>query len=790
MGYRSGESAFGQLPQQSAMGVGAPSESLDAVQPGASYSLSDAGQVDPGQGVLGGSVSGGPLMGFTSNDEIDEARRAAMQERQNHPVVSSLASYVKKCFDAAYYAKQDFQVKMIQAVNQRKGIYEPEVQQLISEQGGTSIFMMLTDEKCVGAEAWLRELLLPANDKPYALKPTAVPDLPPDIAQIITMAVQQKAVQDIQMGMQTGVYIGPEDVTGRLMQVPDEIAEHLHKFTVKMDAEIERRVDDAIQESGWRGALRDFISDLVTFPSAILKGPVPRMRKEMKWAAGGEGGFVPQITEKVQPDWETVSPMDLYPAPMSKSIDDGYVIERHRLARVDLVELKGVDGYDADAIDEVLSIHPNGGTMNYESRALDTQRARAEGRVFEQFDPEGRMEGLQFWGYVSGKMLIDWGMEPAQIPDENREYPCEVWLINNIVIRAELNSDPMGRKPYYKTSFREIPGCFWGMGLVEILSDIQGVCNSAARNIVNNMGLSSGPQVGVDVGRLPDGENVTEMFPWKIWQFDMNDAANGTRPPIWFFQPNNVTAELLKIYEYFSNEADNKSGIPRYAVGMEQGGGALDTASGLSMMMGNASRGIKRVVTNVDFDVIEPSIQRQIEYEFMYNPDGMYKGDIHVMARGTSGMLQKETEQMRRLDLLRLTLSSPVAMTLLGDDAMLELMRKIVTGMDIGIQDYMPDLSDKQREKFQQILSAAAGMQAQGGPGQAQGAPQAPQGPGGPPARMAGGGAPGMGVPGSTPTPGASTPGAPPVGQPRQLPGGMPAGGAGPAGSQMRGVVR
>ena len=750
--------------------------------------MDDSAMVGPGQQGLGGSVgSDKGLMSFKTNDEIDEERQAAMHERQNQPVISALAGYVKKCFDAAYYAKQDFQVKMIQAINQRKGVYEPEVQQLIAQQGGTQLFMMLTDEKCVGAEAWLRELLLPANDKPYGLKPTAVPDLPPDIRAIIENAVKQRAVKDIQMGIQTGVYQGPQDVTNRMLDVPGEIAEQLHKFVVKMDDEIERRVDDAIQESGWRGALRDFISDLVTFPSAIMKGPVPRMRKQMTWVPS-QDGFSPQVTEAVKPDWETVSPLDLYPAPMSKSIDDGYLIERHRLARVDLVELKGVDGYDDDAIDEVLREHPNGSTMNYEFRAMDTQRARAEGRVFEQFDPEGRMEGLQFWGYVSGQLLIDWGMDEADIPDKSREYPCEVWLVGDVVIRAELNSDPLGRKPYYKTSFREVPGCFWGMGLVGILSDIQDVCNSSARNIVNNMGLSSGPQVGVDVGLLPDGEQVSEMFPWKIWQFDMNSASNGTRPPIWFFQPNNVTAELLKIYEYFSNEADNKSGIPRYAVGMEQSGGALDTASGLSMMMGNASRGIKRVVTNIDFDVIEPSVQRQIEWEFLYNPDKMYKGDIHVMARGTSGMLQKETQQMRRLDLLRLTLASPVAMTLMGDDAMVELIRSIVIGMDIGIQDYMPDLSDKQRQKFEQILSAAAGAPAQGGPGQAQGAPA--MRPGGPPAQMSGGQAPGMGVPGSAPTPGVSTPGAGPVNQPAQLPGGMAAGGSGPAGGQVRGMVR
>ena len=779
------------------MGPGqAPSEGLDSYQPvpqSTSGNVVDSGgQSELGAGVSSTSGAGSGLIPVLSNADIEQQRKDEAQARQSQPVITALAGYVNQCFDAAYYAKQNFQVQMIQALNQRKGVYEPEVTQLIQEQGGTAIYMMLTDEKCVGCEAWLEELLLPQDDKPYGLVPTKIPELSPDVSKIITDAVKQKAAQDIQMmvqmAQQQGVQLSPQDMADRASYVPGEIQEHLQKFANKMDSLIEDRVETALQNAGWRGALKDLINDLTTFPSAILKGPIPRMKKQLGWAPGPDG-FDPAVVESVQPEWEAISPLDIYPAPMSKDIDDGYLIQRHRLTRQDLVELKGVPGYDEAAIDMVLDEHPNGSSMNYAFRAMDTQRALAEGRNFEQFDPEGRLEGLQFWGYVQGKMLIEWGMDEADVPDPMREYACEVWLIGNVVIRAEMNADPLGRKPYYKTSFREVPGCFWGMGLVQILSDIQAVCNAAARNIVNNMALASGPQVGVDVGKLADGEDVTQQFPWKIWQFDMNGDTS-TRPPIWFFQPEDTTAQLLKIYEYFSNEADNKSGIPKYAVGMEQSGGALNTASGLSMMLGNAARGIKRVVKNIDFDIIEPSVQRQIEWELLYNPAGLFKGDIHIQARGSSAMLLKETQQQRRTDLLRLVLASPAAMTILGMEGTAELLRQIAIGMDIGIEEYIPDGPDKKRAQFEAMLAKAAGGPGGGAPSGPGGAPGVSPGPGGPsapgggptgpgggPAQLAGGAAPGQGMPGATPTPGVGGPGAPPRRLPVQDASGGPAGG-------------
>ena len=77
----------------------------------------------------------------------------------------------------------------------------------------------------------------------------------------------------------------------------------------------------------------------------------------------------------------------------------------------------------------------------------------------------------EFWGKISGKMLVEWGMDEEMIPDETKEYDANVWVIGNYVLKAVLNYDPLGEKPYAKTSFIKSPGAFWGKGIPEIIED-------------------------------------------------------------------------------------------------------------------------------------------------------------------------------------------------------------------------------------------------------------------------------------------------------------------------------
>ena len=358
----------------------------------------------------------------------------------------------------------------------------------------------------------------------------------------------------------------------------------------------------------------------------------------------------------------------------------------------------------------------------------DNTRDDLEGRERKELDPEGKIDALQFWGGASGEQLIEWGFEDESIELElEREYEAEIWLIKNIVIKAVLNPDPLGNKPYYKASFRELYGQFWGIGLPDIIRDSQLMCNAAARNLADNMAIASGPQVGVDVSVMPEGEDYENIYPWRVWPFDLSSgpASAGGRQPIWFFHPPSLAGELLQVYQKFSEEADAKSGIPRYAYGSKETGGPLSTASGFSMMMDNAARGIKKVVRNIDQGILRPMLMYLFQWMMLYEEgfSEKYSGDIKIIARGSSALVAKEQKQMRMLEVLQMVLASPHLTDLAGMPGIADIFRKVLQGVDVGVDDVIP--SNEEIRIMQQKQAEAAQQQA----AMEQAAQQQPPGP-------------------------------------------------------------
>ena len=62
------------------------------------------------------------------------------------------------------------------------------------------------------------------------------------------------------------------------------------------------------------------------------------------------------------------------------------------------------------------------------------------------------------------------------------------------------------------------------------------------------------------------------MYPWKIWQ-TTSDPMGSSAKAIDFFMPGNNSAELMAVFQKFSEMADEYSGIPRYMTGLAGGDG-------------------------------------------------------------------------------------------------------------------------------------------------------------------------------------------------------------------------
>jgi hypothetical protein len=475
---------------------------------------------------------------------------------------------------------------------------------------------------------------------------------------------------------------------------------------------MEVKMTDQLQEGNWSKAFSDFLDDITTFPSAFIKGPVVRKRPKMKWVPGQNGQFKLDVQDQLCLEWERVDPFNIYPAADANDVNDGSLIERHKLQRSDLQALMGVEGYSDGAIRMVLEEYGKGGLRDW--IYVDMNKAAAEGKstMGVQQNPSQLIDALQYWGNVQGQLLRDWGMTEDEVPDPLMDYPIEAWVIGHWVIKAVINPDPLGRKPYYKASYEEVPGAYWGNSVADLCRDAQDICNAAARALVNNMSIASGPQVVYNIDRLPQGENITQMYPWKVWQVTSDPMAGGAAP-MQFFQPNSLSSELMAVYEKFSVLADEYTGIPRYMTGDSAAGGAGRTASGMSMLMSNAGKAIKQVIASIDENVIRLAIERLYFYNMRYGDDPDLKGDVNIVARGAVSLLVKEQAQMRQTQFLQIALSNPMTAQIVGVEGIAELLRQSAKTLDLNPDNIVPPIEIIKARMAQQQQQAAAQQQQQ-----------------------------------------------------------------------------
>lgn len=633
------------------------------------------------------------ILSVQNNAQMDAARtkadkRSEAAKANNQPLITNLAAHVKTAWNSAYQAKIEVEQDMLKALRQRRGEYDPDILAEIKKTNGSEIYMMITSNKCRAATSWLRDTLLgAADDKPWTIAPTELPELSPaDEALAQQIAVQEALAIEQTLGQQN---VTPESAQEHIARVKDKLrAAAKEQASVKVKR-MEDKMEDQLQEGNFVNALSDFLDDITTFRSAILKGPVIRNKPKLSWAKQADGSYTADIQNKLVTEWERVDPFNIFPAPHSSDIDDGDLIERHRMTRNQLYELIGVEGYSEEAIRGALLDYGRNGL--YEWLRTDSEKAQAEGKNTLTFmqNAGGLIDAIQYFGSVQGRMLVEWGLPKEQVPDLDKEYPCEVWQIGTWTIKASLNYDPFGRKPYYKASYEEIPGAFWGNTVTDLVRDCAEVCNYAARSLVNNMGISSGPQAYVNVDRIAPGHDITEMYPWKIWA-TTSDPYGSNSPPVEFFQPNSMAGELMNIFERFSTMADEYSGVPRYMTGDSATGGAGRTASGLSMLMGNAGKAIKSVIYNIDKNVISQVVERQYIHNMRYETDPDLKGDITVVAKGAEGMMQKEQAQVRRNEFLNIVGQNQQFSQIVGPSGIAALLREAAKTLGMDVDKIVP----------------------------------------------------------------------------------------------------
>jgi len=249
-------------------------------------------------------------------------------------------------------------------------------------------------------------------------------------------------------------------------------------------------------------------------------------------------------------------------------------------------------------------------------------------------------------------------------------------MIGDKVIKAILNPNPLGKKIYYLTSYEEQTDSIMGNGVIQLMAPIQDAMNAVMRALIDNVGFASGPQVIEDLDRIHPSQLKTahKIWPRKIWL--TQSAYGSTSSPIDFQQPKIITDQLMRVLTRLEQYSDDHTGIPAYTYGNESVGGAGETASGLSMLLNAASKGIRQVIGNIGKNVIRPRIEAEYTWLMLYDKDTSIKGDCQISARGLLAEVMREEIQNKRQMFISQFITPEVVMQIIGQEGVEKIVRK------------------------------------------------------------------------------------------------------------------
>lgn len=633
-----------------------------------------------------------------TDQENESVRIKQEAEKAVEELTTSLTKDIMDKWEAAREAKVDIELQMLKNVRQKRGEYDPDKLAEIKSVEQPEIFLNVTDTKCHNGIAWIKDIIIQPGQRIFAVDPTPIPELPPEIKERITQGViQQFLNMAVSQAQQTGQAIPSEMLRGFIVQQSEEIDKRVHDGVVKKAKELADdladMIDDHFQEGGFYKALEQAVDDIVSIKNGFIKGPIFRKDRVRRTVRNPQTGQISRtIEERVVPQYDRRSPFALFPSPRSLGINDGYLFDVITIRPRQLHDLIGLEGYNETEIRAVLSEFRSG-ELKEDWLQLSYETREGMGDEKDSQETNSKSETiycLELWDELHGWDLLEWGMTEEDIPDPDNDYPVCVWVIGKHIIKAMLNYDKLGRKPYSTTGFRTNNDSFWATPIPELIADCQQVCNACARNILSNVGFGSGPMIDLNVDRLEPNAS-RKIWPLRVFPTTDEQMGAGSKA-VNFYQPTMVTDQLINVYHTFSKIADEHSGVPAWTHGDTAVGGAGNTSSGLNQLITQAARGIRSVVMNIDLDLIVPCLERH--YDYILDNFEIYglMGDYKVSAKGTAALIAKEQNAMRRTEFLNYT-QNPVDVQLLGPENRRKMLFEVAKSLGIELNESpFPDI--------------------------------------------------------------------------------------------------
>ena len=569
--------------------------------------------------------------------------------------VSNIIPYILERYQKAEDYRYQDEERWLRAYRNYRGLYGPDVQ--FSEAEKSRVFIKVTKTKTLAAYGQIVDVLFANQRFPLSVDPTELPEgvvedvhfdpKEPEQLRGETMLSSPYGFRGDGNDLQPGATarslqekLGPLDE--KLEPVADKLKEGPGKTPSAIDfspaliaaKKMQKKIHDQLEESGANKHLRNAAFEMALFGTGVMKGPFAIDKEYPNW--NDDGQYDPLF--KTVPQVNHVSVWNFFPDPDANNMDEAqYVIERHKMSRSQLRNLKKRPYFRSNVIDEVISFGENYNKKYWEEDLTD-------------YAPEhgiDRFEVLEYWGMVDVELLEE---QEVEIPKELKEFDelqANIWICNNKLLRMVLNPFKPASIPHMAAPFELNPYSFFGVGIAENMDDTQTLMNGFMRMAVDNAVLSGNMLIEVDETNLVPGQDLT-VYPGKVFRRQggaPGQALFGTKFP-------NVSSENMMLFDKARQLADESTGLPSFSYGQTGVTGVGRTASGISMLMGAAQGSIKTIIKNVDDYLLRPLGEGFFRFNMQFDFDPEIKGDLEVKARGTESLMANEVRSQRLMQFL------------------------------------------------------------------------------------------------------------------------------------------
>lgn len=492
----------------------------------------------------------------------------------------------------------------------------------------STVFPNITAPYTDAAAARIADMLLPTDDRGWALKPEPIAEL---------VGISEGKYGAGMLREAAAMYPGePQRAQNALAKATRDALQMIAEAKEKAD-KAQKRIEDWHVECQFHAHVRQVIEDAARIGTGVLKGPTPVQSTAIAWK---DGRLVK--SGKVSPGSKRIDPWNFYPdAACGDSIHKGgHTWERDYLTKKQLRELREDPSYLSDQIDLCL--------------AEGAQRATAEYKP----TPDGPMtdpmerDRFEVWYYHGTAEREDIEAAGCDCSDEPDVYvPVMLMMVNNRVIKAALNPLETGEFPYDVFVWRRREGHWSGIGVARQIRVAQRIVTAATRNLMDNAGIAAGPMIVFRQGVVTPQEGSAQIGPRKVWLIDKDaeEMIDATKA-IGVVKVDMLVQELMEIIQLGLKLAEDVTGLPMLLQG--QMGKAPDTVGGMTMLNNNASAVLRRLARLFDDLITEPHVRRYYAYLLIYGQDDE-KGSYTIDARGSSALVERDLQNQQIPQLLQ-----------------------------------------------------------------------------------------------------------------------------------------